>query len=82
MNFEKNDFEKINFEKNNFKKNDFDLKKYSQYNIYMNSEKYNIINILKNKINKQLNLNVTDKNTIKNFQKYVDTLDWQMINDL
>ena len=40
----------------------------------MNSEKNNIINILKNKINKQLNLHVTDKNTIKHFSKYVDSL--------
>ena len=40
----------------------------------MNSEKNNIINILKNKINKQLNLHVTDKNTIKQFSKYVDFL--------
>jgi len=30
--------------------------------------------ILKNKIKKQLNLHVTDKNTIKHFSKYVDSL--------
>ena len=73
----------MNLQNNNFKKSENDLKNNLHNNIYMNSEKnnisnkyidMNITNILKNKINKQLNLHVTDKNTIKHFSKYVDSL--------
>ena len=49
MNSKNNNFEK----KLNFKKNENDLKKYSQYNIYMNSEKNNISN-------KYIDMNITN----------------------
>ena len=60
----------MNLQNNNFKKSENDLKNNLHNNIYMNSEKnnisnkyidMNITNILKNKINKQINLHVTDK---------------------